>query len=172
MFKKYLYRRQLKKAREEAQLMFDYANTKRKNQGHDKWRSITDFFTARELRVWDEITAEEWALSQIVGVRSEWGNVKSIRTLLGEDSPVGFMTVTEDQSTQITWDYIEEVDMEARCLNGKWGSEKWQWREVPKRVYYPEGLIEAALEYRDAETEEDKQRILQEYKDKGYGTSN
>jgi hypothetical protein len=164
------HRRDLAKAREEAQLMFDYAAKKRSAQGWDRFRDIMDFFTERELRVWREITAEEWALSEILGERSEWGNPKSIATLLGEDSPVGFTTVKEDRSTQITWDYIEQVGLEARCTNGKWGSRKGDWRTpVEGYMHYPEGLIEAGIAYRDAETEEEKQAILEEYRNKGYG---
>lgn len=173
MFKKYLYRRQLKKAREDLQTIFD-EGARRRSFHPDKFRKIEDFLNDKERRVYRELLKEEWALSKVLGQTPVWGSARDI--YVGEDdmSYPAATSVKTDNSTKITWDYIEQVDMEARCINGKWGSEKWQWRNPAKRVFYPEGFTEAAVDYgraKEVEDEETMARVLQEYKDKGYGTS-
>lgn len=168
--RKFFYRRRLNKTREEAQLMWDYANVKRKNQGWDKYRPIDDFFTTRENRVWDEILADEWLLSELLSVKPEWGDSKRLSSALGEDSPVGFMTVTEDRSTKLGYEYVPEVDMMATTHNGKWSSNKVHWHDVEmfKKQGWgrPPEFNEYLKRWNDAKTEEETEAVLQEYRDR------
>lgn len=166
----YQYRRRLKKAREEAQLMFDYADRKRTNQGWDKFRRIDDFFTEREQRVWNEITSEEWMLSKLLGETPEWGSAKFLSDALGDSSAPGLMTVRENRSTKISYEYVELVDLMVKTINGKWSSTKWDWSDVEmfKKQGWgrPADFNDYLKRFHDAKTEEETQAVLNEYREK------
>lgn len=169
----YKYRRQLKKAREELQLLWDHANNRRTvhtdNTGWEKYRDITDFFNSKELAVWNEIAAEEWALSKMLGENPEWGSAKQLGSLFGPDAPKGMISVQYDQSTKISFEYVELVDMMVRTINGKWSSTRWDWEPVESFKKQGWGrnqaFHDAVDEWHAAETPEAKQEVIDKYKE-------
>lgn len=165
----YKYRRQLKKAREDLQTIFDEAARRRTNQGWDKFRDIEDFMRTKEQRVYRDLLTEEWALSKLLGITPEWGHARALSEGLGPDSPVGFMTVRENRSTKVSYEYVELVDMMVRTINGKWSSVRWDWETVDKFRRQGWGrnqaFHDAVDEWHAAETPEAKQEVIDKYKE-------
>lgn len=159
----------MKKAREELQLMWDYANNKRQDSW-DNYRSIEDYFNKKELRVWLEIAGEEWSLSKLLGESPQWGSAKQLGSLLGPDAPVGMVTVKEDRSTKISFEYVELVDMMVKTINGKWSPTKWDWESVDEFKAQgwgrPADFNDYLKRWNDAETPEETEAVLEEYRNK------
>lgn len=179
------YRRELEAVRTEIQELWDKANRRRENQPGsfyadapklavrstpDRWRPIEDYMKKSERDRYDHLCSDEWSLSMLVGTKPEWGHVKHLSRALGEDSPVAYMTVKEDRSTKVNYEYIPEADMIAVITNGKWSSDKYKWKNVEafKREGWghPADFDDYLNRWHNAETDEESEAVLAEYRSK------
>lgn len=169
MFDKIRYRRQLKKVHEDLQTIFDHAQKKRVFHV-DKFRDIEDFMTTRERRVYVELKKEEWALSKLLGRNPQWGSARMLFKDEEDEVIPAAVSVKEDHSTKISYEYVELVDMMVKTINGKWSSTRWDWEPVEsfKKQGWgrPADFNDYLNRWHNAETDEESEAILAEYRSK------
>lgn len=180
---KWLFDRKVNKAlielRAEIQVIWDTANKRRfpypsdsnmakSTSTPDRWRPIEDYMKKSERERYGDLCSTDWHFSTYLGVPSKWGNSKYLTKVLGEDSPPALMTVKEDHSRKIGYEYVPQADMIVVTHNGKWSSDKYHWKDVESFKNEGWGRTEAfhdaVDEWHAADTYEKKQEIAGRYR--------
>lgn len=184
---KWLFDRKVNKAlievRAEIQAIWDVANRRREfmpgvtyydapklavRSTPDRWRPIEDYMKKSEKQRYETLCSTEWHFAGHLGLKPEWGDTKHLTHVLGEDSPPALMSVKEDRSRKIGYEYVPQADMMVTTHNGKWSSDKYHWKDVQSFKNEGWGRTEAfhdaVDEWHAADTYDKKQEIAGRYR--------